>query len=115
MDAYYNTYMAIPPVDSAYSLSSSVIAEAMYGMAEGARDYVTSSEIRQVINIINNSRKQAQKQGLIPMRFATDMRRFLRYQQKAAASVSKAICHSDNINSTGLRSSLPTSKKIKEK
>mgnify|MGYP000156226092 CR=1 FL=1 len=114
MDAYYETYMAIPPVDSAYSLSPSIIAEAIYGMAEGARDSVTSSEIRQVISLINNSRKQAQKQGLTPMRHATHMRRFMRYQRKAAASVSKAICHSDNIHPSGLRSSLSTSKKIKK-
>ena len=114
MDAYYETYMAIPPVDSSYSFNPTIIAEAIYGMAEGARDSVTSLEIKQVINIINSSRKQAQKQGLMPMRNATDMRRFMRYQRKAAASVSKAICHSDDINPTGLRSSLPTSKKIKK-
>ena len=106
MDAYYETYMAIPPVDSAYSLSPSIIAEAIYGMAEGARDSVTSLEIRQVISLINNSRKQAQKQGLMPMRVATEMRRFMRYQQKAAASVSKAICHSDNVKPPGSGSSL---------
>ena len=114
MDAYYETYMAIPPVDSAYSFNPSIIAEAIYGMAEGARDSVTSLEIRQVISLINNSRKQAQKQGLMPMRVATDMRRFMRYQRKAAASISKAICHSDNIHPSGLRSSLSTSKKIKK-
>ena len=114
MDAYYETYMAIPPVDSSYSFNPSIIAEAIYGMAEGARDSVTPLEIRQVISLINNSRKQAQKQGLMPMRHATDMRRFMRYQRKAAASVSKAICHSDNINPTGLHSSLSTSKKIKK-
>ena len=111
MDAYYDTYMAIPTVDSSYSLSPSVIAEAIYTMAEGARDSVTSSEIRQVISLINNSRKQEQKQGLMPMRNATDMRRFMRYQRKSAASISKAICHSDNINPTGLRPSLAASKK----
>jgi hypothetical protein len=114
MDAYYETYMAIPPVGSAYSFSPSVIAEAIYGMAEEARDSVTPLEIRQVISLINNSRKQAQKQGLTPMRVATHMRRFMRYQRKAAASVSKAVCHSDNINPTGLSSSLPTPKKIKK-
>ena len=114
MDAYYETYMAIPPVDSAYSLSPSVIAEAIYGMAEGARDSVTSSEIRQVISLINNLRKQAQKQGLMPMRVATDMRRFMRYQRKAAASISKAVCHSDNINPTGLSASLSNPQKNKE-
>ena len=111
MDAYYNTYMAIPPVDSSYSFNPTIIAETIYSMAEGARDSVISSEIRQVISLINNSRKQAQKQGLMPMRNATDMRRFMRYQQKAAASISKAICHSDNIKPPGSRSSLPTSKK----
>ena len=114
MDAYYDTYMAIPPVDSAYSLSPSIITEAIYGMAEGARDSVTPLEIRQVINIINSSRKHEQKQGLTPMRHATHMRRFMRYQRKAAASVSKAICHSDDINHTGSHSSLSTSKKIKK-
>ena len=111
MDTYYETYMAIPPVDSAYSLSPSVIAEAIYGMAEGARDSVTSSEIRQVISLINNSRKQEQKQGLMPMRHATHMKRFMRYQRKSAASISKAICHSDNINPTGLRASLSSTSK----
>jgi len=114
MDAYYETYMAIPPVDSSYSFNPSIIAEAIFGLAEGARDSVTSLEIRQVINIINNSRKQAQKQGLMPMQVATDMRRFMRYQRKAAAFVSKAICHSDNIHPSGLRSSLSTSQKIKK-
>ena len=114
MDAYYETYMAIPPVDSSYSFNPSIIAEAIFGLAEGARDSVTSLEIRQVINIINNSRKQAQKQGSMPMRHATHMRRFMRYQRKAAASVSKAICHSDNIKPPGSRSSLSTSKTIKK-
>jgi len=111
MDAYYNTYMTIPPVDSAYSFNPTIIAEAIYGMAEGAGDTVTSLEIRQVINLINNSRKQAQKQGLMPMRVATDMRRFMRYQRKAAASVSKAICHSDDIKPPGSRSSLSSTPK----
>jgi hypothetical protein len=106
--------MAIPPVDSAYSLSPSIIAEAIYGMAEGARDSVTSSEIRQVIKSIDSDRIQAQKQGFMPMRHATHMRRFMRYQRKAAASISKAVCHSDNIHPSGLRSSFSTSKKIKK-
>jgi hypothetical protein len=114
MDAYYETYMAIPPVDSSYSFNPSIIAEAIFGLAEGARDPVTSSEIRQVISLINNSRKQAQKQGLMPMRVATDMRRFMRYQRKAAASVSKAICHSDNIKPVDVRSSLSSPPKNKE-
>lgn len=112
MDAYYETYMAIPPMDSAYSLSPSVIAEAIYGMAEGARDSVTSLEIRQVIKSIDSERIKEQKQGLAPMRNATHMRRFMRYQRKAAAYISKAICHSDNIKPAGLRS---PPKKIKNK
>ena len=117
MDAYYHTYMAIPPVDSAYSLSPTVIAEAIYGMAEVARDSVTSSEIRKIIQSIDSGRIQEQKQGFMPMRYATDMKRFMRYQRKAAASVSKAICHSDNIKPAGLHSSLPTqkNKEIKNK
>lgn len=114
MDAYYETYIAIPPVDSAYSFNPTIIVEAVYGMAEAARDSVTALEIRQVISLINNSRKQSQKQGLMPMRVATDMRRFMRYQQKSAASVSKAICHSDNVKPLDVRSSLSTSKKIKK-
>jgi hypothetical protein len=115
MDAYYETYMAIPPVDSSYSFNPSIIAEAIFGLAEGARDSVTSLEIRQVISLINNSRKQAQKQGLMPMQVATDMRRFVRYQQKAAASISKAICHSDDIKPPGSRSSLSSPPKKSNK
>jgi hypothetical protein len=42
------------------------------------------------------------------------MRRFMRYQRKAAASVSKAICHSDDIKPTGLRASLSNPQKNKE-
>jgi hypothetical protein len=114
MDAYYDTYTAIPPVNSIYSTNGLIIAEAIFTMAGGARDSVTPLEIKQVISLINNSRKQAQKQGLMPMRHATDMRRFMRYQQKAAASISKAICHSDNINPVDVRSSLSQHQKNKE-
>jgi hypothetical protein len=114
MDAYYDTYMAIPPVDSSYSFNPLIIAEAIFGLAEGARDPVTSSEIRKIIQSIDSDRIQAQKQGLMPMRHATHMRRFIRYQRKAAASISKAICHSDDINPTGSRSSLSPHQKNKE-
>ena len=105
MDAYYDTYMAILPVNSIYSTNGVIITEAIYGMAEDARDSVTSLEIRQVIKSLDSERIKEQKQGLAPMRNASQMRRFMRYQRKAAASISKAICHSDNIKPAGLRSS----------
>ena len=113
MDAYYDTYMAIPPVNSIYSTNGVIIAKAIYGMAEDARDSVTSLEIRQVIKSIDSERIKEQKQGLAPMRNATHMRRFMRYQRKAAASISKAICHSDNIKPAGLRSSPKKQRKKK--
>lgn len=111
MNAYYDTYMAISPVNSIYSTNGVIIAEAIYGMAEYARDSVTALEIRQIIKSIDSERIKEQKQGLAPMRNATHMRRFMRYQRKAAASISKAICHSDNIKPAGLRSSPKKTKK----
>lgn len=61
-------------------------------MVEDARDNVTNEEIQAVIRLLNNPSKQGQNEGLSPMPIGTKLKRFIRYQRKAAASISKAIC-----------------------
>ena len=92
MDAYYESYTKTPDENNIYLCNESDISEAMYGMAEDARDNVTNEEIQAVIRLLNNSTKQEQNKGLSPMRIGTKLKRFIRYQRKSAASISKAIC-----------------------
>ena len=92
MDTYYETYTNIPDVNNTYNDNGSLISEAIYGMAEGAGDNVSNDEIQAMIRLLNNSRKQEQNKGLSPMRIGTKLKRFIRYQRKSAASISKAIC-----------------------
>lgn len=92
MDAYYETYMNIPDVNDTYNDNGLVISEAIYKMAEGDGDNVSNEEIQAMIRLLKHSGKQKQKKELLPMDIGTKLKRFIRYQRKAAASISKAIC-----------------------
>ena len=92
MDAYYETYTNIPDVNDTYNDNSSVISEVIYEMAEGAGDNVSKEEIQAMIMLLQHSGKQKQKKGLLSMDIGTELKRFIRYQRKAAASISKSIC-----------------------
>jgi hypothetical protein len=92
MDAYYETYTNIPDVNNTYNDNGSFISEAIYGMAEGAGDNVSNEEIQAMIRLLKHSGKQKQRKELLPMDIGTELKRFIRYQRKAAASISKAIC-----------------------
>lgn len=92
MDAYYDTYTNIPDVNNTYNDNGSVISESIYEMAEGAGDNVSNEEIQAMIRLLQHSGIQKQNKGLMPMDIGTELKRFIRYQRKAAASISKSIC-----------------------
>ena len=91
MDAYYETYTNIPDVNNTYNDNGTLISEALYEMAEGAGDNVSNEEIQAMIRLLQHSGKQKQKKRLLPMDIGTELKRFIRYQRKAAASISKSI------------------------
>jgi hypothetical protein len=64
--------------------------------ANKAPGKVTNTEINKVSKILDNERVREQQKGSIEMRRSSDLKRFIRYQRKAAAQVGKALCQSNN-------------------
>ena len=92
MDAYYHTYCEIPPLGDFYEMSPDAITDAMFGFAGGK---VSSRETIQVANKLITVRNNEHREGTQSMRHGTHMKRFIRYQRKAAAQVGKALRKSD--------------------
>ena len=92
MDAYYQTYCDIPLIGDIYEISPDAITDAMFEFAEGK---VSSRETIQVANKLITVRNNEHREGTQSMRNGTHMKRFIRYQRKAAAHVGKALRKSD--------------------
>ena len=92
MDAYYHTYCDIPPLDDFYEMSPDAITDAMFEFAGGK---VSARETIQVANKLITVRNNEHREGTQSMRHGTHMKRFIRYQRKAAAHVGKALRKSD--------------------
>ena len=92
MDAYYHTYCDIPPLDDFYEMSPDAITDAMFEFAGGK---VSARETIQVANKLITVRNNEHREGTQSMRHGTQMKRFIRYQRKAAAQVGKALRKSD--------------------
>jgi hypothetical protein len=92
MDAYYQTYCDIPPLDDFYEMSPDAITDAMFEFAGGK---VSARETIQVANKLITVRNNEHREGTQSMRHGTHMKRFIRYQRKAAAKVGKALRKSD--------------------
>ena len=92
MDAYYHTYCDIPPLDDFYEMSPDAITDAMFEFAGGK---VSARETIQVANKLITVRNNEHREGTQSMRHGTHMKRFIRYQRKAAAQVGKALRKSD--------------------
>ena len=92
MDAYYHTYCEIPPLGDFYAMSPDAIMGAMF---EFAGDKVSARETIQVANKLITVRNNEHREGTQSMRHGTHMKRFIRYQRKAAAHVGKALRKND--------------------
>ena len=92
MDAYYHTYCDIPPLGDFYEMSPDAITDAMFEFAGGK---VSARETIQVANKLITVRNNEHREGTQSMRHGTHMKRFIRYQRKVAAQVSKALRKSD--------------------
>ena len=92
MDAYYHTYCEIPPLGDFYAMSPDAITDAMFEFAGGK---VSARETIQVANKLITVRNHEHREGTQSMRHGTHMKRFIRYQRKAAAHVGKALRKSD--------------------
>ena len=92
MDAYYQTYCDIPPLDNFYEMSPDAITDAMFEFAGGK---VSARETNKVANKLITVRNNEHQEGTQSMRHGTHMKRFIRYQRKAAAQVGKALRKSD--------------------
>jgi len=92
MDAYYHTYCEIPPLGDFYEMSPDAITDAMFEFAGGK---VSARETIQVANKLITVRNNEHREGTQSMRHGTQMKRFIRYQRKAAAHVGKALRKSD--------------------
>ena len=92
MDVYYQTYCDIPPLDNFYEMSPDAITDAMFEFAGGK---VSARETIQVANKLITVRNNEHQEGTKSMRHGTHMKRFIRYQRKAAAQVGKALRKSD--------------------
>ena len=92
MDAYYHTYCEIPPLGDFYEMSPDAITDAMFEFAGGK---VSARETIQVANKLITVRNNEHREGTQSMRHGTHMKRFIRYQRKAAAHVGKALRKSD--------------------
>jgi hypothetical protein len=92
MDAYYQTYCDIPPLDDFYEMSPDAITDAMFEFVGGK---VSARETIQVANKLITMRNDEHRDGTESMRHGTHMKRFIRYQRKAAAQVGKALRKSD--------------------
>ena len=92
MDAYYHTYCEIPPLGDFYAMSPDAITDAMFEFAGGK---VSARETIQVANKLITVRNNEHREGTQSMRHGTHMKRFIRYQRKAAAQVGKALRKSD--------------------
>ena len=95
MDAYHDTYNNVPDIGFMYSISPAFIAEFVMEQANKAPGKVTNTEINKVSKILDNERDKEQQKGSIEMRRSSDLKRFIRYQRKAAAKVGKALCQSN--------------------
>ena len=92
MDAYYHTYCDIPPLGDFYEMSPGAITDAMFEFAGGK---VSARETIQVANKLITVRNNEHREGTQSMRHGTHMKRFIRYQRKAAAQVGKTLRKSD--------------------
>lgn len=92
MDAYYHTYCDIPALGDFYEMSPDAITDAMFEFAGGK---VSARETIQVANKLITVRNNEHREGTQSMRHGTHMKRFIRYQRKAAAQVGKALRKSD--------------------
>ena len=92
MDAYYHTYCDIPPLGDFYEMSPDAITDAMFEFAGGK---VSARETIQVANKLITVRNNEHREGTQSMRHGTHMKRFIRYQRKAAAHVGKALRKND--------------------
>ena len=92
MDAYYHTYCEIPPLGDFYAMSPDAITDAMFEFAGGK---VSARETIQVANKLITVRNNEHREGTQSMRHGTHMKRFIRYQRKAAAQVGKALRKND--------------------
>ena len=92
MDAYYHTFCEIPPLGDFYEMSPDAITDAMFEFAGGK---VSARETIQVANKLITVRNNEHREGTQSMRHGTHMKRFIRYQRKAAAQVGKALRKSD--------------------
>ena len=88
MDAYYHTYCDIPPLGDFYEISPDAITDAMFEFAGGK---VSVRETIQVANKLITVRNNEHREGTQSMRHGTHMKRFIRYQRKAAAQVGKSL------------------------
>ena len=88
MDAYYQTYCDIPHLGGFYEMSPDKITDAMFEFAGGK---VSARETIQVANKLITVRNNEHREGTQSMRHGTHMKRFIRYQRKAAAQVGKAL------------------------
>lgn len=92
MDAYYQTYCDIPPLDNFYAMSPNTITDVIFEFAGGK---VSGCETIKVANKLITVRNNEHREGIQSMRHGTHMKRFIRYQRKAAADVGKALRKSD--------------------
>jgi hypothetical protein len=74
-----------------YSISPTFIAEFVLEQANKAPGKVTNTEVNKVSKILDNERVREQQKGSIEMRRSSDLKRFIRYQRKAAARISKLL------------------------
>ena len=92
MDAYYQTYNNIPPLNNTYNMSTDVITDFMFEWAGGK---VSTSDTKKMVDKLVTMRNNEHQQGTQSMRNGSQMKRFIRYQRKAAAHISKALSKSN--------------------
>lgn len=95
MNAYYEMYSTIPDISDFYYISPNCINDVIHALANQAKGQVSNAETKKVVNNLMRERKQEHCDGTKNMRHGTVMKRFIRYQRKAAAHVSKALCKSN--------------------
>ena len=96
MSAYYTKYASIPESDGLYEVSTDDIEQTIESFSiNAAKGTVSPSEMKQVINILIKSKQDAHQKDTKIMLHGTDMKRFIRYQRKSAAQVSKVLHKSD--------------------
>ena len=73
-------------------MSTDVITDVMFEWAGGK---VSASDTKKMVDKLVTMRNNEHQQGTQSMRNGSQMKRFIRYQRKAAAHVSKALSKSN--------------------